>query len=216
VVPAIQKDIDNLLAAYHASGLNGGIGVPGGPTGPVLNITIVGGGAPPTYAGTHPLAGNPLSAADLAAYQQCGNSIGRHVAALVVRAGTHATNGLRAEDLNTDWASLKLSDVGYTQRTVLDMKTKIDTEGAKHAVPKTAEEKRTKLLSLITFPTELASRATNELQYASAHWRVGGLPSYELTAVGMSELWETYWKQGAIKFKAPPLHRAARPTAWTA
>ena len=202
----IKSAIDTMVAKHTNNA----------PDQPVLEVQAApAAGGVPLYAAGHPNAGNALSPADLRSYQLYGNSLGRHAWGLLVTEGTYVTSGLRAEQLDDVWTGLLLSHVPFSERTIRDLAAYIDTTNVERgAAAKTDEQKRTKLLKLITYPTELASRATNELQYCSDQWRVGGVPSYSLTVTGMQELWEahfpkctkpTWWTERRPK---GPMHRA--------
>ena len=77
-VPRIQKAIDEIVERFETND----------PKAPVLAAQVAGGVV--NYAAGHPNAGNPMTAADLQALQQHGNSLARHVWAKIESLGIRA------------------------------------------------------------------------------------------------------------------------------
>ena len=89
---------------------------------PVLSVQAPpAAGGMPLYPVGHPLAGQPLTAADLSKYQRFGNSLGRHAWGLLIEEGTYATSGLRAEILDDTWQNLNFSHVPFGERSIRDL-----------------------------------------------------------------------------------------------
>ena len=141
-VPAIRSDIDKMVKLSASDDYANGA--------PVITFNRVGGVC--MYPPNHPNAGAAIVGQDLAMLQQCGTSLARHVAAMIIRQGSHAMSGLRVQTLNEVWSNLKISVVGYTARTMLDINSKIEQLSDQQQVPKTEEEKRIKFLSMIVYP----------------------------------------------------------------
>ena len=63
----------------------------------------------------------------LAAFQAHGNSLARHVYAFVTKEGTKKANGLTAEEEELTWATVRLSHVAVSRRSIRDLKNLLDT-----------------------------------------------------------------------------------------
>eukprot|EP00975_Prorocentrum_lima_P051259 10737638-Prorocentrum_lima.AAC.1 len=61
---------------------------------------------------------------------------------------------------------------------------------------------RKKFLSLISFPEHLRDKAREELQRPS--YKENRIPSLKLTVAAFDELWRHDFKEGKIKYQAPP------------
>ena len=201
-VEAIQLRMDQLLQLHRANDFLAGA--------PVTNVIVVvlnqGNAVPvhPVYPPTHPLANQPLSAYDLAAYQKCGNSLTRHIIYTIgLEAVPDPSSGLTQLDAETRWANLKLSDVGITPTTPRDFAAHL----SRLALDVGANEqgKVIKYLSLFTSPYEIAQRATAELARCSEHLRKpDGSPDFLKISREMQELWEVLVTRSKIQFKPIP------------
>ena len=138
------------------------------------------------------------------------NSNGIDAWAIVEEHGQKPANGLTKLDQDAEWTSLRLTDVGIDERSILKIKGKIHRLSQARDTPKSEEEKRLKFLSMITFPTTLASKAVDELHRPTITRVVGTggsrtyVPDYEKTVKAFDELWRHASAQNQIRRQAPP------------
>ena len=93
-----------------------------------------------TYPATYhvvALQGQPLQGAHLVAYQQCGNSLARHVLARLKLDGMpRRVSGLDVANQNTVWANISLSNsVGIAQNTPTALKTYLEQVNSERNTP---------------------------------------------------------------------------------
>ena len=205
----LQLDIDRVTEASFVNNYNDGCPVFPSfapiPAQPAPQGTLAAG--TPIYPPDHPLAGRPLSMVDLYKYQQCGNSVARHIWQLVCDYGTKKQTALFNEMQNNNWANLKLSDVGISARTIHDAAALIDKMSVERGLgyEKTDSEKLHKRLMISDTPPTLKQIATQELTYASPQCRniVTQLPDWRLSIIWLNELWVNHYEQGDMKYTAP-------------
>ena len=194
-VVGIQEAIDRMVAALRSRDWANGA--------PILTAAY------PADYHIVALRGQPLQGNELHRYQKCGNSLGRHVYYMVENSyGKLKTDGaLAGEHHDLVWTTLKIEVVTIGRSTVIDLKERINTISRERPDPKTPEQKRRKLLSLITFPQPIYDRAVAELAHASPQLRdAAGLPDFDKTCDALQELWEAYYDKGLIVDKAATAH----------
>jgi hypothetical protein len=123
---------------------------------------------------------------------------------IVKAQGTPPRTGLTNIDDDSAWASLRLSDVGIDERTIVKIVAKINQMNSEREAGRqfSEDERRLKLLSLISFPAHLVAKAQEELQRPS--YKTNGNPSFSLTHKAFDELWRHAFRNGMIKAQAPP------------
>ena len=121
-VPLVAE-IDKMVRLYRGSQWAQGA--------PILTATY-----PATYH-VVALQGQPLQGAHLVAYQQCGNSLARHVLARLKLDGMpRRVSGLDVANQNTVWANISLSNsVGIAQNTPTALKTYLEQVNSERNTP---------------------------------------------------------------------------------
>ena len=162
-----------------------------------------------TYPATYhvvALQGQPLQGAHLVAYQQCGNSLARHVLARLKLDGMpRRVSGLDVANQNTVWANISLSNsVGIAQNTPTALKTYLEQVNSERNTPHPQNDVLVKFLQVLQGgPKEIATKAMDELASPRQDWRnADGTGSLALTVAGMQVYWEAFWQQGVITPKA--------------
>ena len=150
------------------------------------------------------LQGQPLQGPELAEFQNNGNSLARHVLAMVQRMGKPKTTPLGMINEETTWSLIKLEDVGMSKETPTKLKSHLDSINRTRVVKKSDEDKRIKFLSLLVQPPAIFARATAELQSCCAEWQTGGMPDYSKTVEGMQELWDTFYPASGMRDRPAP------------
>ena len=150
------------------------------------------------------LQGQPLQGPELAEFQINGNSLARHVLAMVQRMGKPKTTPLGMINEETTWSLIKLEDVGMSKETPTKLKSHLDSINRTRVVKKSDEDKRIKFLSLLVQPPAIFARATAELQSCCAEWQTGGMPDYSKTVEGMQELWDTFYPASGMRDRPAP------------
>jgi len=156
-----------------------------------------------TYPATYhvvALRGQPLQGAHLVAYQQCGNSLARHVLARLKLDGMpRRVSGLDVANQNTVWANISLSNsVGIAQNTPTALKTYLEQVNSERNTPHPQNDVLVKFLQVLQGgPKEIATKAMDELASPRQDWRnADGTGSLALTVAGMQVYWEAFWQQG--------------------
>ena len=125
------------------------------------------------------------------------------------------TSGMAPVNQDTTWSTLTLDIVGITETTIFDIKEHLDLVSNERNVPKSPEERRQKLLSLITKSPALRDKALSELAYATLPCRVGnapnGAPDYELTAKYFQLLWKAAFDNREPGMEPKPPRQALAP-----
>ena len=190
--PLVQTRIDDLVAKYRADAFDAGA--------PVLH-PIVAAGAPPVYRAGHPQAGQPLSRVDLQRYQRCGNSLARHVLQIIKEEATpDPSSGITKMALANKWANVKMSDVGVSDTTPRDLSALLTDLATEAGYDENA--KVIKYLSLLTYPADIATKATQELHRCSEHLRnADGQPDFLRVSYEMQELWTVCCQRNQVSYK---------------
>ena len=190
-VPLVAE-IDKMVRLYRGSQWAQGA--------PILTATY-----PATYH-VVALQGQPLQGAHLVAYQQCGNSLARHVLARLKLDGMpRRVSGLDVANQNTVWANISLSNsVGIAQNTPTALKTYLEQVNSERNTPHPQNDVLVKFLQVLQGgPKEIATKAMDELASPRQDWRnADGTGSLALTVAGMQVYWEAFWQQGVITPKA--------------
>ena len=138
------------------------------------------------------------------------NSNGIDAWAIVLEHGEKPVNGLTKLNQDSEWTSLRLTDVGVDERTIIKIKGKLHRLNQARETTKTEEEKRLKFLSMISFPATLASKAVDELHRPTITRVTGSgasrtyVPDYEKTVKAFDELWRHAYSQNQIRRQAAP------------
>ena len=190
--PLVAARIDDIRAKYRADDFGAGA--------PVLH-PVVAAGAPPVYPATHPQNGQPLSRVDLQRYQSCGNSLARHVLQIIKEeAMPDPSSGITRMTLASKWANIKMSDVGITDTTPRDLSVLVTDLAAEAGYDEPA--KVVKYLSLMTYPADIATKATQELHRCSEHLRhADGRPDFLKVSREMQELWTVCCQRRQVAYK---------------
>ena len=207
----LQLDIDRITEAAYIKDYGSGCPVFPAVVPPLAAGVAAAPGAlaPGTliYPADHPHAGRAMTPSDIFKYQQSGNSIARHIWAMVCEYGTKKQTALFNEMQNNNWANLKLSDVGITPRTIHDSAALLDKMSMERGLgfEKSDSEKLSKLLMMIDTPPALKQVATQELTFASPQCRnpMTQQPDWRLTIIWLNELWVNHYDQGDMKYIAP-------------
>ena len=105
-VTRIQNAIDEMVRLFESNDARAPVLVAQAPL--VVNGV-------PRYAAGHANAGNPLSAADLAALQKHGNSLARHIWAKIESLGIRVVSGLETLSKSAAWTAMSLDTIGYQE-----------------------------------------------------------------------------------------------------
>ena len=205
----LLSDLDRLNTVYINKDYSQGC-----PVFPVPAPTPAVAGAPgaipagtPLYPADHPRAGTIVDQIDIAKYQAFGNSIARYAWGLVYAYGTKMLTPIYLESQNYAWATVKMADVGISERTMTDLAALLNTLSNERGPgnEKTDEEKRTRFLTIITSPFELAQEAMRNLTFASTPCRdiATGLPSWRATVSYFDEIWFSHYIRGDPRYTAP-------------
>ena len=132
------------------------------------------------YPADHPQAGQPLAGIDRTSYQKYGNSLARHVWGRICEDATPNPNsGPNLVAADAAWVTIRLDTLGggFQRNTISNAKEALDALNRERAAPKTPEESRLKLLTLIQASganKALHDRAIAEIAYCCDQWRTGG------------------------------------------